>query len=316
MANKGNKYKVGLLTIIFLVLLIVCLMSLGIMKYFQPKIALMTVTKNSVQGLSVGAKVKIKGVTIGQVTKIQLGNNGEFIYIYMEFDQTSFAKQSDMKLSMSEMRKYFESNLKKMVDQGVRCQLQYEGITGSMYVEIRIFDLDKYPHGPSIKLPVVHPIYIPSVPQASIGNMLEDAQVALNKIGKVDFEHISNQMDSLLSASNDIIKSEKTEKIIDEIGQISLNLENMTNSFNAIINKERITAMTDNIQSAVARLSLLAEDVRDDLKKSNIPDVIRSTKTLIRNSNHLIKYLDMNPDALLMGRSGHSIVPAFSDKDK
>ena len=314
MANKGNKYKVGLLTIIFLVLLVICLMSLGIMKYFQPKISFMTATTETVQGLSVGAKVKIKGVTIGQVSKIQLSAKGRYIYIFMEFDQTSFAKQSDLNLSMSEMREYFNENLQKMINEGVRCQLQYEGITGSMFVEIRKFNLKRYPVTPEFTLPPNPPIYIPSIPQASIGNMLEDAQIALKKIGKVDFEKISNQMDGLLTAGNDMIKSKKIEKIINEIGAISLNLKNMTNSFNAVINEKRITELTDNINNGITDFRLLSVDARETMQDADIPGLIKTTKTLIRNTDLLIKYIDMNPNALLMGRSGHSVVPTFIEK--
>ncbi|MCP4177304.1 MAG: MCE family protein [bacterium] len=279
MANKGNKYKVGFLAILFIVLLIIALMSLGVWKYFLPKIPFMTATTGSVQGLSKGAKVKIKGVQVGQVTNIQIGMKGRYIYIYMEFDPTTFAKRSDMKIKVSEMKKYFEKNLQAQIKAGLRCQLQYEGITGQMYVEIRDHDIKKHKSSKpeEIFIPKNHPMYIPSIPQASIGNMLEDAQLAIKNIG-----------------------------------DISNNLKDMTNTFNDVINKDKVTEMTNNIKKAVVDFGLLANETRKNLRESNIPETLSTTREMIQNLNILIKYIDMNPDALIRGRTETNIVPPFT----
>ncbi|HJO93761.1 MAG TPA: MlaD family protein [Victivallales bacterium] len=279
MANKGNKYKVGFLAILFIVLLIIALMSLGVWKYFLPKIQFMTATTGSVQGLSKGAKVKIKGVPVGHVTRIQIGMQGSYIYIFMEFDPTTFIKSSDIKIKVSEMKKYFEENLQNQIAAGMRCQLQYEGITGQMYVEIKNVDLKKrkFDNPEKIFIPKNHPLYIPSIPQASIANMLEDAQLAIKNIG-----------------------------------DISSNLKNMTNTFSEVINKDKVDEMTNNVKKAVIDFGLLANETRKNLRESNIPETLSTTREMIRNLNILIKYIDMNPDALIRGRTERNIVPPFT----
>ena len=77
MSNKGNKYKVGILVFISFLALILSLLSLGITKYFRKTYAFMTVVNTSVQGLERGAKVKFKGVTVGQVKQIQLDSESK-----------------------------------------------------------------------------------------------------------------------------------------------------------------------------------------------------------------------------------------------
>jgi paraquat-inducible protein B len=317
MANRGNKYKVGFLAILFIALLVIALMSLGVWSYFGPKIEFMTATAESVQGLTKGAKVKIKGVEVGQVTNIQIGMKGRFIYIYMELDPAIFVKRSDVKIKASEMKDFFEKNVKKQIREGLRCQLQYEGITGQMYVEIRDFDITKprFQKRHKILLPVDHPLYIPSVPQTLIGNMLEDAQIAIKKIGEVDFAKISNKLETLLRTSNKLLDTKSIDKIIVEIGDISSNLKNMTDTFNAVINEDKVTAMTNNIKKAVDDFILLSNATRKNLSESNIPETLSTTREMIRNLNILIKYIDMNPDALLKGREGKNIVPPFSKSE-
>ena len=54
MAKNGNKYKIGALALAAIVILVLGLLSLGVMKYFQPEILFMTSTESSVQGLKVG----------------------------------------------------------------------------------------------------------------------------------------------------------------------------------------------------------------------------------------------------------------------
>jgi ABC-type transporter Mla subunit MlaD len=314
MAKKGNKYKVGFLAILFIILLVVCLMSLGIMKFFLPKIEFITATSSSIQGLSEGAKVKIKGVTVGQVSKIQLAMHGEYVYIFMEFDPSSFSKQSDMEIDKNKIKKFFYDNLKKQVAKGLRCQLQYEGITGALCVEIRHFDMNKY-KTEEVALPPDLPPYIPSVAQASIGNMLEDAQTTLKKISRINFKQITGKLDHLLTTTEALLNNNDPERIISEIGEISNNLKEMTSSFNSVINKARITEMTDNLKDAVIDAKLFMGQLRQDLNEANLSQTANSIRLLIRNTNSLIEYFNMNPDSIIKGRSGHSAVPAFGKKN-
>ena len=59
MSNKGNKYKVGVFTIVSIVLFVVAMIALGIMSNFKEKYRFMTVVTSSVQGLEKGAFGKL-----------------------------------------------------------------------------------------------------------------------------------------------------------------------------------------------------------------------------------------------------------------
>ncbi len=316
MANKGNKYKVGFLAITFIALLIIALVSLGILNYFKPKIEFMTATTQSVQGLEKGAKVKIRGVPVGQVTKILLGPDAN-IYIYMEFDPETFYHKSNLsKEDSSNLKNSFYDVVEKQIKNGLRCQLQYAGITGNMFVELDFYKSKKYPLSNNIELPKNHPLYIPSIPQTSIGGILDQTYNVLKDVRDIDFKGISDKIDKLLGNTNSIFNGGKVQSIIDEIKAIGENLNQITSSFNQVISPKKMNAMTDSLKRAVADFRSLTNITKDQLNESNIPELMNSTKTLVRNMNILVKYLENNPDALIKGKSGDKIVPSFSGENK
>ena len=292
MSNKGNKYKVGVLVFVSFLALMISLLSLGITKYFRKTYEFMTVVNTSVTGLEKGAKVKFKGVTVGQVKKIQLdvANDNNNIFIIMEFDPKAFAQSSAPTTSNDGMDEFeegeliFRENLSKNVTKGLRCQLQYLGITGSQYVEISYFDPDKHPVK-EIELFPEHPPYLPSVETVSVTNILSEAQEAVTKIAKVDFEKISNQINEFLSSANKLIKNKQTEETINDLREISSNLKNLTNRLNRSLDEKRVAEILDKFNRTI----------------DNINRMVNSTTALV-------DYLEKNPESLLRGKPEKPVV--------
>lgn len=225
MAKKGNKYKIGALALAAIVILVLGLLSLGIMKYFQPEILFMTSTESSVQGLKVGSNVKIKGVTIGSVSSIKIGLEASMIYITMEFDLNTFLDQSQTKLPIitKNYQENFNKKVEPMIQKGLRCQLQYEGITGDMYVDIAYFNPKEYPVILP-ELPENHPTYIPLVPTPTIGNILQTTQDIAKKLNDINLKKITDNFDALV-----------------------LSISDFTNQLREIVNRQRINEIGDNV---------------------------------------------------------------------
>jgi len=287
MSNKGNKYKVGLFVLLSTLALFASLLSLGISKYFRKTYPFMTMVRTTVQGLQKGAKVRYKGVTVGSVKDIQLDaiavNND--IFIIMEFDPTAFSKSSrlingDKLFSNDNFINVLNNNIKK----GLRCQLNYEGITGQQYIEISYFNPKDYPFD-EIKLFKEHPPYIPSVESASVTNILLETQTAVKKIAKIDFEKISGDMEKLLASMTALINNKDIKASICDIKEIGENLKKLTFRINNALDEERITTITEKINNAA----------------NNFNKVLISTNTLI-------EYLERNPQSLLKGKPERPVV--------
>jgi len=290
MSNKGNKYKVGVLVLVAILALFLSLLSLGVTKYFRKTYPFMTIVRTSVQGLQKGAKVRYKGVSVGNVKDIQLntiGTNND-IFIIMEFDPTVFLKSSrlingDKILSNDN----FISVLNSSISKGLRCQLNYEGITGQQYVEISYFDSKIYPvkQEEDLKLFPNHPPFIPSVESASVSNILIETQTAIQKIAKIDFEKISKDMERLLSSMTELIDNKDIHDSIRDIKEISDNLKQLTFRLNNALDEDRINGITQKINNAANNFN----------------------KALV-SANSFLDYLERNPQSLIKGKPDRPVV--------
>src|SRR4030095_13024878 len=70
MSQRANYFKLGLFVIGGLVAGVLVLIIIGSGRWFERKITIETYFKESVQGLDLGSKLKYRGVTIGEVTRI------------------------------------------------------------------------------------------------------------------------------------------------------------------------------------------------------------------------------------------------------
>jgi paraquat-inducible protein B len=289
MSNKGNKYKVGVLVIGSTIALFISLLSLGVLQYFQTTYPFMTVIKTSVLGLQKGCKVTFKGVKVGSIKDIQLdtiGTNND-IYVIMEFDPKAFLKSSKFMKSndsISLSNEQFIKIIKEKIKQGLRCQVNYEGITGQQYIEISYFDIKEHPIK-KIELFENHPPYIPSVESASVSNILAESQKAIQKIAKVDFEKISKDLENVLASTSKLLNNENLQESIKDIKEISNNLKLLTGRLNVALNENRITNISDKLNESL----------------KNFNQVMLST-------NSLINYLEQNPQSLLKGKPNRPVV--------
>jgi ABC-type transporter Mla subunit MlaD len=290
MSNKGSKYKVGVLVLVSFFALIVTLLSLGITKYFRKTFDFMTVVESSVQGLEKGAKVKLKGVTIGQVTKIQLDtrSNNNNIFIIMAFDPKAFAQSSAPTTPTSSFiqdnKLAFIQELQENIKKGLRCQLQYQGITGNQYIEISYHDPKKAPIK-DIKLFPNHPPYLPSIETVSVTNILSEAQDIVTKIAKIDFDKMSGKINDFLDGANKLINDKDNQKIVANLKNISKNLKLLTERLNKTLDEKNMNKFTSKFNQTIM----------------NINEMVIAAKLLIT-------YLEENPESLLRGKPQRPVV--------
>jgi ABC-type transporter Mla subunit MlaD len=307
MSNLGNKYKVGVFSVVAFIILITGLISLGTFKYFRQTYDFLTIVTASVQGLEKGAKVKIKGVTIGSVAKVQLNPDMDQIYIYMKFDRDAFAKatskriiqDSELKhMSRQQVLEVFSESMSEHVKKGLRCQLMYGDITGNLFVELAMFDPDKNPPR-EFDLPEGHPPYVPSIPTVTIGNIMDEIHRATENVAQMDLKKVSDQLNSFLEKANNILNEQDFRKIIKEVESISSNLDELILRVKDVLDKKRMEEMTksvqktfDNFNSTLDAIEKLAQESSSELKDAKLAETSEKTRTLLDNSNTAVKNLD------------------------
>ena len=286
MSNKGNKYKVGLLTIISVILLLVVLVSLGILSTFKTHYKFITIVHSSVQGLEKGAKVKYKGVMIGKVTDIKINADGGDIIIYMEMDpkaiESQISKAAKEKKFGDDKQELFKKFLTAKVEKGLRCQLRYGGITGDLYIEIGIYDPEKYPLK-DYKFPNENYAYLPSVPPVLIENIMGTFQEALEKIASID-----------------------VNKIVADIDRTINNANNTLNEIDKGIKDAKIAKLSDSMKDFLDTSRQTMKEV-SELRKS-VDVSLQNANDLMGSAKNLIEYFEEHPSAVIYGRQDKPVM--------
>ena len=172
MSQKANYFKLGLFVIGALAAGILVLVIIGTGRFFERRVIIETYFKESVQGLDIGSKLKYRGVTIGEVTRIS------FTYVYYQHDLPMPAAQAlragrgavaaaARRRPRGGRRHHEPENAQMEVEKGLRLRLAPQGITGTSYLEMDYVD------PPPPVLPISgrrSNIYIPSAPSTVHGD--------------------------------------------------------------------------------------------------------------------------------------------------
>ncbi len=293
MSNLGNKYKVGALVIAGSAILVLGLLSLGALKHFRKTYEFCTVVSSSVQGLDKGSKVKLKGVPVGEVSKIQIMENLNDIIITMKFDREAFARSYVDKLEAnnSSGKLLSDEDSKELLDKGLRCELKYDGITGNLYVEIDFFDPEKNP-GAKFELPPDTPLYIPSVRSTTISSLMEEAQKAITKIGKVNFEGLSNRLETFLDGADKLLNDKRVTSTLDQVTTITANLDQITQTLKGGLTAERLETFIKDIKETIDNVNGAVNAVRNSIEAAKIPETAEKGRNILDSSERFVKGAD------------------------
>lgn len=242
------------------------------------------VFKDAVRGLTVGAPVEFRGITVGEVTSINL----EFdpvekvfvspveVRVYPERLRERLRKGSpDPKKLVADTR----ARIGGMVEHGLRAQLRSGSlITGQLYVA-----LDFFKDAPKAKLDWASaPPRVPTIPGG-----LEELQASVTKIAKkleqVDFAKISDGLGQALQTLDKTLQS--TDRLVQRVDQ------DIAPELHATLTSAR--QALEAVDHALGSDSPLQQGTQQTLH-----DVSRAAGSL----RALTDYLERHPEALLRGK--------------
>ena len=232
MSQKANYFKLGLFVIGALVAGILVLAIVGTGRLFERKVIIETYFKESVQGLDIGSKLKLRGVVIGEVTKIS------FTYVYYQLD-LPITQRDRLVLAEAQLQPRLvggraaagdwstAESVAMEVEKGLRLRLAPQGITGTNYLEMDW--LDPPPPVLPINWTPRNP-YIPSAP-STVTAIVNAAESIMEKLQKVDFEQTMANLNRLLVTTNDRVGSLDTkafqQRVETTLGKLDTTLDGM-----------------------------------------------------------------------------------------
>ena len=211
MSQKANYFKLGLFVIGAVVAGIVVLMIIGTGRWLKPRTTIETYFNESVQGLDIGSKMKYRGVTIGEVTRIT------FTYVVYEQDKPMTQRKRYVLVEAQIQPRLVggraandiatPESSKLEVERGLRVHLAPQGITGTNYLELDYVEAG----APTLPIDwVPENIYIPSTP-STVSTFVNAASEILERLRHLDVETTIANLNKLLATTNDRVAGLDTE---------------------------------------------------------------------------------------------------------
>ena len=284
MSLKANYFKLGLFVIGAVISGVIVLVIVGSGRWFQPKVTIESYFNESVQGLDIGSRLKYRGVSIGQVTRIgftytkyqqdrPMNQRARYVLVEAQIEP----RQLGGRAAAGDITNPVNAQME--IDKGLRMRLAPQGITGTSYLEIDYVE----------PIPTILPIdwtpdniYIPSAP-STFTTVVNSAVDILDKLQRVDIEQIAGNLNKLLVTANarvDTLDTKaisqsaigalaKIEKTLDQIAAKKLSDEGVAlltelRASNAELKKTlsnpALQKLPDDTAAAIARVRAIVDD--------------------------------------------------------
>jgi ABC-type transporter Mla subunit MlaD len=318
MSAKPNYLKIGSFILSGAALLAAALLALGARTLVEKKTIYETYISENVEGLSLGAPVKLRGVPVGKVTRIAFTWNqypqSSESYVLVEFEvgeKSSLLPPSD----------HPETDLNREIDKGLRVRVKGQGITG-----LSILSLEYV--ADSSKLPISwqpRNAYIPSVP-GQFDQMLASIERSLRKIENIDFETISSRVTTNLVSLQDLLDQTRhvnlvgitsnANQLVEELRFTNLKLQTLLTNADSSINTMNLGKLSDNTAQMIAEITRVSERlsaVIDSVDTSPVNETLINARAATANLNEAIETLKQYPSSFLFGKEpppAKSVKPA------
>ncbi|MCK5831259.1 MAG: MCE family protein [Methylococcales bacterium] len=333
MSKEGNPTKIGAFIVGAIILLIISILIFSSDSFFSKNQQFIVVFSESINGLTVGAPIKLYGVQIGHVTEIKVERDKEtnktLIPVIFEVNPTNLSNYVN-----THMMDWEDVEVDKLINSGLRMQLQLGSLlTGQLFIEALF--LPETPiklsgHKTDLK-------EIPSIPsnsdeiQKTIRNILENSK-------SIDLAELFDNLQKTASNLEQITGSEQTKSTLSAINISMLDLQqimrdlkgdtsHITQDINKTINHadqlivdlrkntgsllkdthhlvsigkttlDKIDTALTNVESLIDNNSPVSQDLQKALQE--LARAARSTRIMM-------EYLERHPDALIYGKDAES----------
>jgi paraquat-inducible protein B len=282
----------------------------------------------SVLGLTPGAPVKFRGVTIGSVREVLIHHNqrerDRAMPVIIELDQSVLKKKNDSTIDLSDQQTF-----RRMITNGLRATIEAQSIvTGLLFVELEF-------HSPAV------PTEFHQVTQEylEIPTQQTKIQLLIENIADIDFKQLMAQMSTLagnlqtnLGALNMTEINEGLTNLLTKLNQLvqSDDLSKAVTSLHTLLDKlsARVDPLADEAQGVLADARTAIGDARDAIGNAksslaHLDDTLQSARDMVapqaplrrelattmqdiseaaRSVTALADFLNRNPNALISGR--------------
>ncbi len=253
MTTPTNHWKLGLFVVAGSVLALATTGYLASRSLRKETVDYTSYFDESVTGLEVGSPVKFRGVTIGNVSSIDIAPDRRHVAITYQLG-VSVLDRLGLATGLGQ-----ETTLPAPPD--LRAQLGSSGITGVKYVSLDFFDIRS---NPALKLPFpVAGNYIPSA--SSTMKNLEDSVVRA-----VDaFPRLAADLTTMLQHINIILGDVESQQLPAKVNGVLANADRMIGELRNELGQLKTAELSKDAQAAIARLNTVLTSLDDTIARVN-----------------------------------------------
>ncbi len=306
---------IGVFVILSSALFIIAVTLFGAALFFEKENLVIAYFDDSLKGLSVGAPVTYRGVSIGQVKEIKIqvkdnGNNGQEVIIPIIISLNS--KQSlIVEGAQSNKDRSLNEFLEVLCQQGLRAKLKTISlVTGKRYIDLAIYENSiavyrQKKKGKYLELPT-----LPSeLRQAQ--KVLE--QMDLAKLYKKVMGTFTS-IDALTTSLSRALPNEKSASLVDDLllatGSLNTILGKIDNRVGPILGK--VDSGIDNINTTVSSADKLIHSLDSELKPvaGNISKTLENLDHTLLQANQLLNQAEqtLQPSSPLYHRLNETLL--------
>jgi paraquat-inducible protein B len=326
--KKNNSFRIGAFIVGAILLVFLALLFFSGGDLFSQKERVVMYFEGSVQGLQVGAPIKLKGVILGEITDIQInfdsntqdnGNKNNSAKNIVTAVTGDLALKRISRKGNEVSLEFFE----EAIANGLRAQLNFQSfLTGLLYVELDFF---------------------PDTPATLYGfkkNYLELPTVATGfeeltkNLQEINLKGLVKNLDQLTLRLNNIVKSgvieetlgsvklaadsftETSQTMGQDISQLSKNLSDTSRTLNTLLvslNKQtpvvadELRASMLQLQRSLVELDKSSNSVHQSFSEdaplvNQLNDTLKEISRSAQAFRTLSETIDQQPEALLRGK--------------
>ena len=302
MSKKANPTIIGVFVIGALTLVVAGALTFGSGKLFSEKRPYVLFFDEPINGLSVGAPVKFRGVNIGSVTDIKLRfDNNDMsmdITIFIETEPDRIQTKDPAKENKILAKKRHKENMEKLIKQGLRAQLQTDSlVTGKLFIAV-----DMHPDKPPRLLGAIQDYQ-------EIPTILSTMQQLTKTIEDLPLEEL---VDKTMSAVEGIDKLVNSPDLTASISAMRVALEgfgkmakNIDGQIDPIAESFRSTAKS--AEETLDQVTLALKGIRDMTGKNSpiyyeLNQAFDDLSETARSFSILADYIQRHPETLIRGK--------------
>ena len=319
MATPTNHYKLGLFVIVGLAAAITAGLLVGNAHYRVHTIKYHSYFNESVQGLELGSPVKFRGVSIGNVSAIDIAPDHRMVDVVSDLDIQHVVRMGLTEAGNKRGQERFA------IQPDLRVQLNSQGITGVKFVAMDFFDVKSNPP-PQLPFAIPSGHYIPAA-SSMMKNLEDTVMKAMDRLpdmvdavvlimkridglfATLEEQDVSGKAVATLGHTDDVMKTLRTTlnridrqdlggKAATTLTDLNVAVNKLNKVLDGIGGKKGLLASAQHATDAFGEVGRSGRGTQKDLD-ATLRDVSEAAESI----RSLVDAIERDPDMLLKGKT-------------